>query len=53
MADCARNTGDPRWEYDALLKGFEFVSDSGDDMMFDYYNGRLIALDRGEDPFFL
>ena len=51
LADCARWTHDVKWEIQALTKGFEYASDHENYSFFDYYNGRLIAINQGEDPF--
>ena len=50
LADCARWINDVEWEIRSLSKGFEYASNYENDSFFDYYNGRLIAINRGEDP---
>jgi len=51
LADCARWNHDIKWEIQALSKGFEYASNYENDSFFDYYNGRLIAINQGKDPF--
>lgn len=53
LADTARRTNNLDWEYKTLFKGFEHSLDQDNEIFLNYYNGRLLALDQGRDPFML
>lgn len=50
MADNAYAVRDIKWEIEALSKGLDYAARYPDESFFNYYNGRLLAINQGKNP---